>query len=643
MLPPVGRLRDDLAKKRQAEFHERNTEHWSHVKGVQAAANAARDERKAVIAARIDLRRRNELPPIERCATAAERAALCADSWRTSLVHPLFVQQLGAAVQLRRATAQLVVLFVPMLRAWRLRRAAIARRYAALWRGRLSRPTVDRLVEAFPGIAGWPDSALGRLRRLLRPRVYREGAYVMHEGEPLVAALIIDRGTVAVTQRADPAASPAASPEFPRRSGAPAFHSGAFATPPTATPPASRTLGERGPGSVHGEEALESTEVERHRPPCFASLRCVGGPVTGWSLQRSDFVRVAQSVPLATCNADAVDLGRTMRMPAPHSLPLMRMLDNRSLHFWSEERLADLVQGSRLVALRRGDALFRRGDDGGVSYIAYKGTLEERRHPVHWAGTTTPAAEISETTLSKRFINPADSFGEEAVIFNEGRDSTVVAVTDAVVFEIDGAALTRGLLSDPAAFLDLIGHYANRRERQLQRPSAAELEAAGVFPAPVAAVFARHARPMVCQAGQTDLPLQSALVLVGSGRVIIGLHKFAAPCVLTAPEVLQPLAAPVAHRTEGRVDAWVLDAALLTAKVKGLGTVFDLLPTAPTGPRGEPSVLTNVKYRDVVAASSTVDVKKGSRQSGAAGLLAASKARSSVSDLAKAEGNRRRR
>jgi CRP-like cAMP-binding protein len=601
-----------VAESRAALKH-RNAVHWSHVKDVQKTADDRLSRRITAVKSDMSFKAKRFLEPIDRCEDESEAAQLRVETWAIVQTQAAFVAALLRAAARSRALKTLAFLLVPIINGWRLRRRAIAKRYAALWRGRLRRPNIERLLEAVPFISRWPLPSLRRLCRLLRPRTYRAGAFILYEQEPLVTAIIVDGGAVAVVQRvsgsspavqaltapsaaATSSASPSPMGSFVHKGGTVGGGGGGgnFAASLSSVTPLSiavrswggrwRVLGERGAGSTHGEEALEA---EAAGARSFASVRCIEA-VTAWSLSRSHFQRVAGDIRLDVTMRPS---GAGLAMPPLYAIPMMKLKDNPAFHFWDEKRLSDLVVSGRMLALHRGEQLHPRGVMGRSVYFVFKGTLEEVYHACPYPWLLNGRAELRDG-VRKKFLNPADSFGEEAVIFNAERDTSVTTVTDVLLFEVPARGFVNGLLHDPANYRRLVAETCTARADRLVKPTGAEIAATGALTVAAAPAFARLASPLVAPAGSSELPLRDCLVLIAAGRVIIDDKAYDAPCALATFDLFDAQPTPLRHRCEGRVDAWIADGAAMRNRMKGVTAVKELL-----GPRSNVETMHAKKKR----------------------------------------------
>jgi small-conductance mechanosensitive channel/CRP-like cAMP-binding protein len=137
--------------------------------------------------------------------------------------------------------------------------------------------------------------------------------------------------------------------------------------------------------------------------------------------------------------------------------------------------LEDLACRMMRRCVPSGAAVFRQGDPGASLFLLTEGVLEVRA-----SVPTTPTPVILDR------MRPGDIFGEMALLTGEPRSATVVALCEAVVFELSDEVL-RPILHDRAELAERLSDLmADRAHRN------AEKRASALKPMPPAPVPQRH-------------------------------------------------------------------------------------------------------------------------------------------------------
>ena len=321
------------------------------------------------------------------------------------------------------------------------------------------------------------------------------------------------------------------------------------------------------------------------------------------------------------------------------SIPMFRMRDSPTFRgLVSDDDVVSLVRRSTFRRFGRGHTIYFAGDSANCAYIAWRGTLEQCPSSTTWtmverlpppptsssspaaaggagesataagAGGTMMMASFSAAQLvqsasfdgsgavangggggsslqqvaaaslanaQRRFLNPNDSFGEEAVIMRTVREDTVSAVTDCVVLEIPAMVLHDIMMRNPSHLMGTVETFCTERAARLIRPTAAQF-ALGLVPT-IAALAVKLAAPVTFPPGCAHLPLTKAVIFITRGTVEIvdgaapasagsngggeggGGKLYHAPCIITSPELCSTAGVPsLEHRCRSRLDAWVL-------------------------------------------------------------------------------------
>lgn len=134
------------------------------------------------------------------------------------------------------------------------------------------------------------------------------------------------------------------------------------------------------------------------------------------------------------------------------------------------EKLQALATGCRACQLRAGETLLRAGAEGASMHVLFEGLLEVRAVP--------PGATAEQPVA---VLQPGEFLGEASLLTGEPRAATVVALTDAMTWEITKDQLEPVLRSDPPLAAVLARTLAERQAANALRsggpePTAAQTE-----------------------------------------------------------------------------------------------------------------------------------------------------------------------
>ncbi len=112
--------------------------------------------------------------------------------------------------------------------------------------------------------------------------------------------------------------------------------------------------------------------------------------------------------------------------------------------------LDDLVSSLRVIQIKQGDSLFRKGDEGTSLYIVKRGTIK----------IVLPSSvgnEIIVTIFSK-----GDYFGEMSLLDNEPRSADAIAIDDSELFILKRADFLNVLQSNTNAIQSVLSVISRR-------------------------------------------------------------------------------------------------------------------------------------------------------------------------------------
>ncbi len=179
-----------------------------------------------------------------------------------------------------------------------------------------------------------------------------------------------------------------------------------------------------------------------------------------------------------------------------------------------DEELGDVNNRQRLL---RQVALFKRLDDQDIADLAAR--MTERHYApgariivaadpgqsmfIMSEGLVSVRVRAQETDIDVASLAPGDFFGEMSLLTGEPRSASVVAVTDAVAFEIDKYAIEPLLDSNPAAAEILsmaaaerrVASEAARTQMPPEQVAAEQKSMAGKILASMGKFFGRRSKP----------------------------------------------------------------------------------------------------------------------------------------------------
>jgi NTE family protein len=217
-------------------------------------------------------------------------------------------------------------------------------------------------------------------------------------------------------------------------------------------------------------------------------------------LARDAFDVVARAYPAAAARI-VESLGRRL---ASYRLLIALHLNNAfdTVH---PEVLRDLESELELVTLNGGDVLFRQGDRGDHLYIVVNGRVRVTVVPDN--GTETSVNELG----------PGAVVGEMAVVSNEPRSATVVAVRDSQLARLSTGAFDRFVIRHPAWTMQLVTRQMARRLGEAikgRAPGTRALSTVAVVP-----INASAPTRTFCERLQQALSRLGATAHLTSGRV----------------------------------------------------------------------------------------------------------------------------
>ena len=118
-----------------------------------------------------------------------------------------------------------------------------------------------------------------------------------------------------------------------------------------------------------------------------------------------------------------------------------------------ESAAKDLRASMSLVKLRKGQSLFKEGDDGDHLFVVSSGKVK----------LGTKSVDGRENLLM--ILGPGDMFGELSLFDPGPRTSTATAVTDAKLLSLGHEKLIPWLKENPEVALTLLGRLAQRLRR----------------------------------------------------------------------------------------------------------------------------------------------------------------------------------
>ena len=153
------------------------------------------------------------------------------------------------------------------------------------------------------------------------------------------------------------------------------------------------------------------------------------------------------------------------RVPGTLRRSLLRQLELFSA--FRDEEIEELAQALERQELPAGTTAVRQGDEGSSLFIVAEGVLD------------VGMAFDGRTMLLDR-MRPGDVFGEMSLLTGQPRSASVIANTDAVIYELDKTHLDPVLRRRPelaAQLAELMAQRQNRNSRQRQAEGASGPEA----------------------------------------------------------------------------------------------------------------------------------------------------------------------
>lgn len=159
----------------------------------------------------------------------------------------------------------------------------------------------------------------------------------------------------------------------------------------------------------------------------------------------------------------SVVLARAERLGTPHRTPLETLIAETELFqaFEPEER-ADLAGRLCEHRIERGTVVVRQGEPGGSMFLVAEGALDVR----------LCAPNGGETTVDR--MVPGDLFGEISLLTGAPRTASIVAATDAVLYEMRKDDIDPLLRRRPELGAPLAALMAERQRLNLGRVQALE-------------------------------------------------------------------------------------------------------------------------------------------------------------------------
>jgi small-conductance mechanosensitive channel/CRP-like cAMP-binding protein len=172
-------------------------------------------------------------------------------------------------------------------------------------------------------------------------------------------------------------------------------------------------------------------------------------------------------IPLRHVRHDADGAGLCSRM--------LRSID--LFQAFNPTELDDLADRMMRRCIPSGATVFHQGDPGASLFLLTEGVLEVRASVV----TTTATSTTTKQIILDR-MRPGDIFGEMALLTGEPRSATVVALCEAVVFELSDEHL-RPMLHERAELAERLSDLMAHRARHNAEKRASAFKA--LPPAPI--------------------------------------------------------------------------------------------------------------------------------------------------------------
>ncbi|HVS16450.1 MAG TPA: cyclic nucleotide-binding domain-containing protein [Thermoanaerobaculia bacterium] len=311
-------------------------------------------------------------------------------------------------------------------------------------------------LDATELFGGLPAGDLRELASCLTQHSLDPGEALIHEGDPADALYLLRSGRLEVSL------------------------GGAAAKP-------RRLIAHIDPGEVVGEAGLLSGE------PRSASVRAEAASVV-LRLGAPEFERLIATHP---------SVRRLLTRVVAQRLPGLHLAAIDLFGTFDDELVEALEEHLSWQRLRRGETLFRQGDESSSLYVLLRGRLRVVREG---ASGTRPLAEIHR----------GETVGEIGLLTGEPRTATVVAARDSELVRLDRAGFEKVIESEPRALMPIVRTLGRRLEStsatRRRRPRIGTLALLPLGPrrgvewltATLVAALRRHASVLVLDADSVD-------------------------------------------------------------------------------------------------------------------------------------------
>ncbi|CUG87139.1 Hypothetical protein, putative [Bodo saltans] len=531
-----------------AALRERREMREAHTRIVVERGVAQLQERVKKVQEAQREREKRQLPAIDQCETDEQSDALRAASFLVICAAQRILWVSKERIRVDRTMKTFRCLLVPMTYMWRARRAALARTYSGIWRGKCNRPSVEMLKAVLPAVQGWTSAGVQALIKRMRPVSAKAGKRILSCGEPGVSAFYVSSGRVAVRQP---------------RLNAPALE-----------------LGERGAAYLHGEDVLTKENPIRH----FIHLQAVE-PTYGWYITRDAFLKTQK---VAKEQGDMVTAAYALAasMKSKTESFVVQAVENnqRLLSGWTHSELFDIIDKAKERTLMRGDVLyspeekrathcffvvrgtillaqqvkrvsaghrasvFPHSSNGGAGVSGGSPELQLSSSGTDFNATSTsigdalanppegavpvgPLAAVEGEEFLKEYANTGQIIGADSLLFSSPRTEWCICATDCAVLELPSTPFIRGMFTNPAQLIVNKDYYNHQRAMRLMQPTASHLFPNILHQQPIAAFFLRNMFPVVVSRGE-PLPLHTSIVYLQTGTVEMEGRVFKAPSLL---------------------------------------------------------------------------------------------------------------
>lgn len=269
-------------------------------------------------------------------------------------------------------------------------------------------------------------------------------------------------------------------------------------------------LGKIGPGGIIGELGL----LTGH--PRSATMAAEEGSIVA-RLSRADFDTLCLEFPQ---QMESVIAWMRRRL---HGYQIKTALDESPLlKNLSAEVKSELEQSFQWLELRSGETLFREGDRGDALYLIVSGRIRLSQLHDTQEGRVAGFMSRAEQTLTE--LRKGDTLGEMALLTNEPRSATAVAVRDTQLAYLNHAEFDRIVAVHPKELLEaFVCQMAGRlREQNLGRNSsnAPPVSIAVLVSSPLTKDFARQLANGLSAFGRTIHLSRASLSEFSSDRAI---------------------------------------------------------------------------------------------------------------------------